>query len=331
MNVVQRMPLPSDWHQANAVEISLNAAVISIDRDAPCFLTVRLRQAKQDLIGLPAGPFVPSAHGSLEFGLRSYVLEQTGVELGYLEQLYTFGDQTLPSLMGGAAKPVVALGYLALTRAREDAASTGGRQWLGAYEFLPWEDWRDGKPDILTGVIETKLRDGLAGVLKGPAADFLIEHSEPVRIAFGIDGASWDEEKVLERYELLHDAGLLGDLASTGAIAAAASTMPDAHRRIIASALGRLRAKIKYRPVLFELMPVEFTLFELQRTVEAILGSRLHKQNFRRLVESGGLVDATTDIRTHTGGRPAKLFRFRREVLLERPAPGVRVRAGLAA
>ena len=43
------------------------------------------------------------------------------------------------------------------------------------------------------------------------------------------------------------------------------------HRRILATAIGRIRAKIKYRPVIFELMPNEFTLFELQKTVEAIL------------------------------------------------------------
>jgi hypothetical protein len=92
-------------------------------------------------------------------------------------------------------------------------------------------------------------------------------------------------------------------------------------------AIGRLRAEIKDRPVVFELMHANFTLFELQKTVEAILGPNLHKQNFRRLVESGGLVEATGEVRARTGGRPAKLFRFRREVLLERPAPGVRVHA----
>ena len=60
------------------------------------------------------------------------------------------------------------------------------------------------------------------------------------------------------------------------------------HRRILATAIARLRGKLKYRPVVFELMPREFTLTELQRTVEAISGRRLHKQNFRRLVEAGG-------------------------------------------
>jgi hypothetical protein len=98
------------------------------------------------------------------------------------------------------------------------------------------------------------------------------------------------------------------------------------HRRILATAIGRVRAKIKYRPVIFELMPDEFTLFELQKTVEAILGPHLHKQNFRRLVEGAGLVEPTGEVKMRTGGRPAKLYRFRREVLLERPAPGVRVK-----
>ena len=70
------------------------------------------------------------------------------------------------------------------------------------------------------------------------------------------------------------------------------------HRRILATAIGRVRAKIKYRPVIFELMPDEFTLFELQRTVEAILGPHLHKQNFRRLVEGAGLVEPTGEVKT---------------------------------
>lgn len=97
------------------------------------------------------------------------------------------------------------------------------------------------------------------------------------------------------------------------------------HRRILATAMGRLRAKLKYRPVIFELMPPAFTLFDLQRTVEAISGVRLHKQNFRRLVEKSGLVESTGQITSESKGRPAQLFRFRQEVLSERPAPGVRL------
>ena len=88
------------------------------------------------------------------------------------------------------------------------------------------------------------------------------------------------------------------------------------HRRILATGIARLRAKIKYHPVVFELMPDTFTLLQLQRCVEALAGRLVHKQNFRRLVEQQELVEETGQLSQDTGGRPAKLFRFRRDVLL---------------
>ena len=89
--------------------------------------------------------------------------------------------------------------------------------------------------------------------------------------------------------------------------------------------MARLRAKIKYRPVVFELMPPRFTLGQLQQAVEALAGRRLHKQNFRRLVEQQDLVEETGEMATETGGRPAKLFRFRRAILAERTAAGTKL------
>ena len=68
---------------------------------------------------------------------------------------------------------------------------------------------------------------------------------------------------------------------------------------------ARLRAKLKYRPVIFELMAAEFTLTDLQTTVEAISGRHLHKQNFRRLVEGQGLVEETGAMTSGASGRPA--------------------------
>ena len=139
---------------------------------------------------------------------------------------------------------------------------------------------------------------------------------------------------MLERYELLYEAGLveealrdLGQNPPRDEAPVSGVSMAADHRRILATAIGRLRGKIKYRPVVFELMPPSFTLLQLQRTVEALSGVRLHKQNFRRLVEQQGLVEETGGISAETGGRPARLVRFRREVLLERPAPGLRLRA----
>jgi hypothetical protein len=152
-----------------------------------------------------------------------------------------------------------------------------------------------------------------------------------VRLYFGADGAHWDEEHVLDRYELLYEAGLVEEAARDGRVARSdlsaqlGAPMMFDHRRILATAIARLRSKMKYRPVVFELMPPAFTLLELQRTVEAISGVRLHKQNFRRLVEDQGLVEGTGRTSAAARGRPAELFRFRKDVLRERPAPGFRL------
>ena len=78
---------------------------------------------------------------------------------------------------------------------------------------------------------------------------------------------------------------------------------------------------------MFELIGETFTLLQLQRVVEAIAGLELHKQNFRRLLERGDLVEGTGQFEARTGGRPAELFRFRREGVRERPVGGVNVPA----
>ncbi|HJR55782.1 MAG TPA: hypothetical protein VJ798_04320, partial [Rhizomicrobium sp.] len=131
------------------------------------------------------------------------------------------------------------------------------------------------------------------------------------------------------RYELLYEAGLVEEYfrdsgAASGRTSFGTAMLYD-HRRILATAIARLRGKLKYRPVVFELMAPTFTLLELQRTVEALAGLKLHKQNFRRLVSEQGLVEGTGKFSSPARGRPAELFRFRREVLRERPAPGLRL------
>ncbi|MDX1384970.1 MAG: hypothetical protein R3190_15055, partial [Thermoanaerobaculia bacterium] len=214
---------------------------------------------------------------------------------------------------GPEAPRVISVAYVALVR--EQAPPPEARaEWLDVYEFLPWEYWREGRPRAIDRLLVPGLR---AWSSAKPAARLARE--ERSGIAFGLDGAPWDEERVLDRYELLFEADLLA--GDPGAEAGRAMAMD--HRRILATALGRLRGKLKYRPVVFELLPPRFTLLQLQRVVEALAGIRLYKQNFRRLVERAGLVEGTGSLHTDTGGRPAELFSFRREVLRERPASGV--------
>lgn len=320
------------------VEIGLNAAILAIREHQPLAHVVRQDgEIRGGSDGLPFGPFSPIEHRTLDTGLRAWVSEQTGLELGYVEQLYTFGDRGRHAQPGDAAPHVVSIGYVALTLLADQPEAARG-VWRGWYEFFPWEDWRDGRPAIIADEIAPRLmawaeRPRTVAPSKGPQS-----RAERVQMCFGLDGGRWDEEKVLERYELLYEAGLVEeahrdgrdvpDSAETGLLPRLGVPMRFDHRRILATAIGRIRSKIKYRPVVFELMPDDFTLFELQRTVEAVLGNNLHKQNFRRQVETAGLVEETEAVRARTGGRPAKLFRFRHEVLLERPSPGVRVKVG---
>lgn len=326
--------------------IGLNAVIIALDGEEPSILTVRVPEdtplegggpvadAGEDRVieALPTGPLDPTGDRTLELALRRWVRASADLELGYVEQLYTFGDRFRdPRERSGGAR-VISAAYLALVgNDREDDRSRAN--WRSVYQFLPWEDGRGGRSHLVADHIEPALR----GWIDDPdSADDRANRRERASVAFGLDDSPWDGERVLKRYELLYEIGLVSEAVrdrlqmasgpgcgSQGQAWVSGLEMAFDHRRILATALGRIRAKIKYRPVIFELMPETFTLFQLQRAVEALAGSRLHKQNFRRLVEQGGLVEGTGRLDHGTGGRPAELFRFRREVLLERPAPGV--------
>jgi len=309
--------------KAPAVSIGLSAAIVSVAERQPSVLVVT--QGRND-DALPFGPFEPASDRTLEQGLRKWVGEQTHFDIGYAEQLYTFGDKGRHlSSASASGQRVVSVGYLALTRPGEPKARD--TLWRGWYDYFPWEDWREVKPALIDSAILPALRKFVKAAPDAPTAEL---RQDRLRLAFGEGGMPWDEEKVLERYELLYEAGLVQEFSrdmGKPAGAGLGTAMMFDHRRILATAIARLRGKMKYRPVVFELMAPSFTLLELQRTVEAISGIRLHKQNFRRLVADQGLVEGTGKFSAAARGRPAELFRFRRGVLRERPAPGVRLSA----
>jgi len=318
---------------ANPIEIGLNAAMVAMIDSAPAILrTAPSENGAAD--SLPYGQFNPLTHGTMEVGLRELVEAQTGLRPGYVEQLYTFGDRGRTPIAGEMTPHVVSVGYLALGRINPDqelklaGKDAGWRNW---YQYFPWEDWREGRPTILDEVIIP----ALVKWATSPKNNRTIHGLDPlsrVRIAFGLD-SSWYDEQVLDRYELMYAAGLLQEAVADGRVKTTNATIPGHamlhdHRRILATAIARLRSKLKYRPVIFELMPESFTLTDLQHTVESIFGRGVHKQNFRRLVENANLVEPTGTSEHSTGGRPAALFHFRYEILKERPAPGLRVGRG---
>ena len=252
----------------------------------------------EDARALPAGPFELS-HRSLQAGLRAWVEAQTHHPLGYVEQLYTFADGDRSDESGAR---VMSVSYLGLTR---EAGETGVAQ-------VGWQDWyryflKTGAPACPRCWTRPSPRLAAwceAGADQGARA----RRRQRADITFGLNGAAWNEDMVLQRYELLFEAGLVPEAARRGAVGGEAlpgEPMRHDHRRILATGIARLRAKIEYRPVVFELMPAQFTLLQLQQAVEALAGRGLHKQNFRRLIEQQDLVEETGDMASGTAGRPA--------------------------
>ncbi|MEM6534777.1 MAG: NAD regulator [Pseudomonadota bacterium] len=300
--------------------IGLSVVIVATDGQTPRVLTIKRSGNK---IALPFGSFDPVHHRTFELALRGWVKEQTGFQLGYVEQLYTFGDQdratpeaTLTGAPDGAR--MVSVGYLALTPEAERLPDAFEARWRGWYRHFPWEDHRQGRPAVIEETIAPLLQTWSAGN---------DERYMRAAAAFGLKGHDWIDDRVLERYELLYEAGLVEECAADRSLppldVKLGDPMASDHRRILATAMARLRAKVRYRPVAFELMPGEFTLSDLQRTVEGVLGQNLHKQNFRRALERTGLVDATGQMESGTGGRPAALYRFGRDKVVRGSATGL--------
>jgi hypothetical protein len=295
------------------VRIGLSAVVMALRETRPgagrdprqpelCVLTTDQGGAP----ALPFGPFDPAHDRTFELSLRAFVVAQTGFRPGFVEQLYTFGDagRDAPRAAPGPGRlREISVGYLALTR----EAGGPDAHWTPVLDVFPWEDRRDGAraaPELVEGLMAWAGADAA--------------RRARATALFALEDRRWNEERALERYELLYEAGLVAETArdrDVGAFPAMPGTGPGVamasdHRRILATGLGRLRGKLKYRPVLFELTGESFTLSALQAAAEAVSGLTLHKQNFRRGVERTSLVAPTGRTSAATGGRPAELFRF---------------------
>jgi hypothetical protein len=292
------------------IAVELIAVLVAVADGAPLVLTI------DDGRALPFGPFAVG-HRSLQSGLRAWVERQTRHPLGYVEQLYTFADSDRPAKSDGAR--AISISYLGLMREERAAPEAAWRQW---YDFFPWEDHRARAPSIVGATVAPALARWVE------AGDDQAARRTRAAIAFGLDGRRWNEDLVLQRYELLYEAGLIEEArrrSGEGDGPPLGRPMIGDHRRILATGIARVRAKIKYNPVVFELMPPVFTLLQLQRCVEAVSGLNVHKPNFRRLIEQQQLVEETGETVSDTGGRPAKAYRFRAAVREERAAAGTKL------
>ena len=283
--------------------VELVPVLIAITNGSLRVLTV----AKGEL--LPNGLLAPLRH-SLQAGVRMWVAKQTSQPMGYVEQLYTFVDTRRQNEQG---LPVLYVSYLGLVREAADSILHPDAKWQDCYGYFPWEDLRtDGG-----------LRDTIVSRLRiwanlADTEEVRQKRLKRIQLCWGVEPENWSEEYVLQRYEMLYESGLIAEAAEPQEnfnFALTGQPMCHDHRRVLATALSRLRAKIKYRPVIFELMPPEFTLLQLQNSVEAISGRLLHKQNFRRQIQQQNLIEPSDTGVSGSKGRPAQLYRFRDDVL----------------
>jgi hypothetical protein len=309
--MVRQNEVAAGDRSSQPIAVELIAVLVAVADGRPLAMTI------EDGRALPSGPF-EIGHRSLQSGLRAWVERQTGHPLGYVEQLYTFADSDRRVATGGGR--AISISYLGLMR--EERTAVPQAAWRGWYDYFPWEDRRAGPPPLIKDVIVP----GLGGWVES-GSDRSMRRSRAA-IAFGLDGRRWNEELVLQRYELLYEAGLIPEARDSMEDRERSDlglSMIGDHRRILATGIARVRAKIKYNPVVFELMPPIFTLLQLQRCVEAISGLNVHKPNFRRLIEQQQLVEETGETVSETGGRPAKAYRFRAAVREQRAAAGTKL------
>lgn len=325
------------------------AVLIAITNNTARVLTV------EDGKLLPNGPLMP-LHRSLQAGVRQWVEEQTHQPLGYIEQLYTFVDTNRRNKEGHALVYVSYMGLVQegaipldkpqphknvanQTQLPKDNAAL----WRDWYDYFPWENHINKEPIEAVKAITAELKKWADAA---QTADLKKKRLQRIYLCWGGDWeenesefdkvittqsssakemfTKWVAEHALLRYEMLYEAGLLPESPHYNAAKlpkewqkVTGEPMYYDHRRVIATAISRLRAKIEYRPLIFGLLQQEFTLLQLQQSVEALSGVTLHKQNFRRLLESQNLLEPTGNSSQTGRGRPAKLYRFRFDVELQ--------------
>src|SRR5690625_1715625 len=170
----------------------LVAVVVAVLGNVPHVLTA---PETADAARLPSGP-LQSRHPTMQAGLRSWVEQQTGYNLKYVEQLYTFADPARTKAGGR----IISVSYLGLTR-----VGAGQGNWVPWYELFPWEDRRSS-----TALVDKQIAPALSKWVQG-ATELAHRQSRRQRCDadFGLGDYPWISALNLQRYELLYEAGLV--------------------------------------------------------------------------------------------------------------------------
>ncbi len=189
-----------------------------------------------------------------------------------------------------------------LLLARDTDPFAGRRALIGGYVHVP----ADADADA-TAARVLRGKAGLAGVFIEQLGTFSGPNRDPRGWSLSVTYLALVPLAQIE-------AALAADGALSLAPVDAAGPLPFDHDAILAAAVRRVRGKGAYSTLPASLLPGEFSLPELQRTYEAVLGTALDESSFRRKLTELDLVEPSGAHRQATGGRRAKLYRLRRPV-----------------
>jgi 8-oxo-dGTP diphosphatase len=168
-------------------------------------------------------------------------------------------------------------------------------------------------PAVTTDIVIFTIRDARLKLL------LIRRASEPFKGKWALPGGFVNIDEDLEdgaRRELAEETGVSGvfleQLEAVGWFAL--DELPELafdHAQIVAMAQQRLRAKLDYSTIAFQFMPARFSLSELQRVYEIILGAEIDKRNFRKWVLALEQIEETGEQRRDGAHRPAMLYRLR--------------------
>jgi len=245
------------------------------EKDLCVLLVKRGGHPFKDRWALPGGFVRPTE--SLEQAAVRELAEETGVDNVYMEQLYTWGDPGRDPRTW-----VISCSYMALIDASKVKLSAGDDA-VDARWFRVSKKLKQEKRKVMRSGSVLKQKYSLILASDGMTTETQLEKTVTKH-----GSRETEEEQILVPGELAFD-----------------------HARMISYAVDRLRNKIEYTDLAFNLMPEYFTLTQLQQVYETILDCELLKANFRRKLENKVV---ETDYFTEGDGyRPSRLFKVRRD------------------
>lgn len=212
---------------------------------------------------------------SLEEAASRELKEETSIDNVYMEQLYTWSDVKRDPRMR-----VISTSYISLVDRKSFTVKADDDADDAKWFTVKCKQYEERRTSLIDGYRLEKLYNLTL------SAEDEMKVSAVIRKVKEVQG-----KDCKNYYEILSSEGIAFD-----------------HAKIIAYAIDRLRTKIEYTDIAFNLMPERFTLTELQQVYEIILDTELLKANFRRKISH--MVIETNEYTKDAGHRPSKLFRF---------------------